>query len=255
MGAYLRATRRKRRVSIERAAEETRIRADFLMRMESDEFDFLAPAYVRGFLRSYARYLRVEPDPLVKEFDRRYGSARTDTDQIVAMERRARKVPRERRRLNSWAVAATFAAGILALISLFGIFSTPSDEPARSDATLADESPTPTEKPSPETTEPEIPKEADTIALEDGITVEIIAARDACWIDVTADGSHVYTSPGSGLPVGETAGPFTAENSMDIVLGNAGAVDLVINGRTVERPGAPGEVLTLKLPQDVEAIF
>ncbi|MGH2730893.1 MAG: helix-turn-helix domain-containing protein, partial [Actinomycetota bacterium] len=56
MGAYLRAARRRRRVSIERAAEDTRIRAGFLMRMESDEFDFLAPAYVRGFLRSYARY-------------------------------------------------------------------------------------------------------------------------------------------------------------------------------------------------------
>lgn len=253
MGAYLRATRRKRRVSIERAAEETRIRADFLMRMESDEFDFLAPAYVRGFLRSYARYLRVEPDPLVMEFDRRYGTARTDTDQIVAMDRRARKVPRERRRLNSWAVAATFAAGVLALISLFGIFSTPRDRPARSESNLAAESPTPKTTPSPEATEP--PEETDTIALEDGITVEIIAARDACWIDVTADGSHVYTSPGSGLPVGETAGPFNAEESMDIVLGNAGAVDIVINGRTVKRLGASGEVLTLKLPQDAEALF
>ena len=44
IGDFLRAARRKRRVSIERAAEETRIRADYLMRMESDEMDFLAPA-------------------------------------------------------------------------------------------------------------------------------------------------------------------------------------------------------------------
>ena len=51
-------------MSIERCAEETRIRADFLMRMESDEFDFLAPAYVRGFLKSYAYFLRVKPEPL-----------------------------------------------------------------------------------------------------------------------------------------------------------------------------------------------
>ena len=65
MGAYLRAARSRRRVSIDRAAEQTRIRADFLMRMESDEFDFLAPAYVRGFLKTYARFLRVEPERLV----------------------------------------------------------------------------------------------------------------------------------------------------------------------------------------------
>ena len=66
MGAYLRAARRRRRISIDRAAEDTKIRADFLMRMESDEFDFLAPAYVRSFLKTYARFLRLDPGPLHK---------------------------------------------------------------------------------------------------------------------------------------------------------------------------------------------
>src|SRR5688572_31869101 len=89
MGDYLRAARRRRRVSIERAAEDTKIQAKFLMQMESDEFDFMAAAYVRGFLRTYARYLRVEPDPLIKEFDRRFGY-RVDTAQIMAAQRRSR---------------------------------------------------------------------------------------------------------------------------------------------------------------------
>src|SRR5687767_14256651 len=75
MGAYLRAARRRRRVSIERAAEDTRIRPDYLMRMESDEFDFLSPTDVRGFLKTYSRFLQVDPDPLLQEFDRRFGGA------------------------------------------------------------------------------------------------------------------------------------------------------------------------------------
>src|SRR5919112_2159746 len=83
IGDFLRAARRKRRVSIERAAEETRIRADYLMRMESDEFDFLAPAYVRGFLKTYARFLRLNAEPLLEDFDRRFGSGRFETQQII----------------------------------------------------------------------------------------------------------------------------------------------------------------------------
>src|ERR671915_477803 len=99
MGAYLRAARRKRRVSIERAADDTRIRADFLMRMESDEFDFLAPAYVRGFLKTYARFLRVDPEPLLQEFDHKYGTGRVNTAQILAHDRSS-SVPKERRPMN-----------------------------------------------------------------------------------------------------------------------------------------------------------
>ena len=115
LGAYLRAARRRRRVSIERAADDTRIRADFLMRMESDEFDFLAPAYVRSFLKTYARFLRLEPELiLVEEFDRRYGGAKFETAQIAALERRAKARSQGQRKLNSWTTAAVLASLVLA---------------------------------------------------------------------------------------------------------------------------------------------
>ena len=132
MGAYLRDARRRRRVSIDRAAEQTRIRPDYLMRMESDEFDFLAPAYVRGFLRTYARFLRVNEEPLVTEFDRKYGRGKTDTSSITALNDRARRVPRQRRPLNSWTVAALLAAFTLVALAVVGVISDQGDQdPAR----------------------------------------------------------------------------------------------------------------------------
>src|SRR5918998_127408 len=124
-GEFLRAARRRRRVSIERAAEETRIRADYLMRMESDEFDFLAPAYVRGFLRSYARFLGVDPAPLLDDFDRRYGTGRTDTGQIAALDRRARSAPRQRRSASRWSIAAWVAALALLGLGVVGLVVSP----------------------------------------------------------------------------------------------------------------------------------
>ena len=252
MGAYLRAARRKRRVGIERAAEETRIRADFLMRMESDEFDFLAPAYVRGFLKTYARFLRVDPDPLLEEFDRRFG-ARVDTAQMIALEKHGRRTRLERPKLSSnWTVAALFAGFLLLVLAVVGLVSEPNDnEGPRNVATQEDETPTPepsdtpTESPSPTPTPTDI---EEIIAAADTIELEIVATTDRCWTTVTADGEEVFTGT---LEIGQSE-TFTAEEKMDVVLGNAGGIELVVNGQNIGSPG--GTVVDFSLPQDVDSL-
>jgi cytoskeleton protein RodZ len=264
MGSYLRAARRRRRVSIERAAEDTKIRADFLMRMESDEFDFLAAAYVRGFLRSYARYLRVDPEPLLAEFDRRFGF-RADTAQILAAQRRS---PSRRSRgyglrsgPSSWQMAGIVAALILIALAIIGL-QTPRERERRTDGgrvagteTEASPSPEPSATPSPSPSPSPTPSPTDdgVIALEDGMEVTIDAVRGDCWVTVTADGAEVYTSTPS-LTTGDSAGPFTAEESMSIVLGNAHAVDIVVNGKKIGPIGDEGEVVTVTLPDDIESL-
>jgi cytoskeleton protein RodZ len=265
MGAYLRDARRRRRVSIDRAAEQTRIRPDYLMRMESDEFDFLAPAYVRGFLRTYSRFLRVNEEPLVAEFDRKYGRGKTDTSSITALNDRARRVPRQRRPLNSWTVAALLAAFTLVALAIVGVISdqrnqdpvrdradeeqqptaepsqTPEDEPADEDP---EASPTPS-------TDPE--EEDTTLALEDGLQVQLVAKRARCWIEVTSDGELV-TPGGITLELGDRSETFTAEENMEIVLGYAEGVNLIVNGRNLGPPGGP-DAIVVSLPEDVQDLF
>jgi cytoskeleton protein RodZ len=255
LGDFLRAARRRRRASIERAAEETRIRADYLMRMESDEFDFLAPAYVRGFLRSYARWLGTDPEPLVAEFDRRHGAGRTDTGQIAALERRARNAPRQRKSPSRWSVAATLAAVVLVVLAVIGVMS-PTGEETPSDDRIAlsqSPSPEPSEKPSaspsPRPTRPQPAR----IAFADGIRVQVIASRAPCWVDVTADGVGVYAQT---LPLGQRAGPFTADTRLDVVLGNGHGVELVVNGQRLRGPfGDSGQVVTFSLPEDIKSLL
>ena len=234
------------------------------MRMESDEFDFLAPAYVRGFLRTYARFLRVNEDPLIAEFDRKYGRGKADTSTITALNDRARSVPRQRRPLNSWTVATLLAAFVLVALAIVGVISAP-EEPSPSGGEVADEEPpaTPVETPDEEPTDeepvtpPSEPRESEddetTIALEDGLQVQLVAKRARCWIEVTSDG-EIVTPGGITLELGDRSETFTADDNMEIVLGYAEGVDLIVNGRNIGAPGGPDAVV-VSLPEDVQDLF
>jgi cytoskeletal protein RodZ len=238
-------------VSIERAAEETRIRADYLMRMESDEFDFLAPAYVRGFIKTYARFLRIKADPLLDEFDRKHGVSRFETQQIVALERHGKQhLPKERRLSRSWSVAAVIAAGALFLLAVVGLVSNPDDETSpRTQIASEDEStPTPTPSPSPTLASPS--PEDSAVAFAEGIELEIIGSTHECWVDVTADGTNVFSGM---IEIGQSE-TFTAEKEMDVVLGYAEGVELVINGRDIGSLDIP-DVFNFRLPQDFETLL
>jgi cytoskeletal protein RodZ len=244
-------------VSIERAAEDTRIRADFLMRMESDEFDFLAPAYVRGFLRSYARYLRVDPDPLTVEFDRRYGLERIDTAQLMALQRRMKhRAPRDRIQLSRWALAVIFVAGSLAVLAVVGLLSGPSDDSDDDDRRVAagtspsigstSITPPSTASPSPSATG----EASDDIAFTEGIELEIVAS-EPCWTRVSVDGSATPLFADT-IDAGESQ-VFTADTEMTLVLGFPEGVELIVNGQNLGAPGGANPI-TLTLPDDIESL-
>ncbi len=70
LGDRLEEARKRKGLSIREAAEATKIRGDYLQKFEAGSFDFdLPPLYVRGFLRTYAKYLELDATRLVAEFD------------------------------------------------------------------------------------------------------------------------------------------------------------------------------------------
>lgn len=216
------------------------------MRMESDEFDFLAPAYVRGFIRTYARFLDLDPGPLVAEFDRRY-AVRAEPAQIAALERRRRDMPKQRRRRSKPVLAAMGVAAVLALLAIVGLLSGPEDdEPPRSTAARATATPSKTPSPSPSPR----PSPTPELVLSEGIKFDVTAETARCWIAVESDGERVFTGI---LEIGD-ASSFSAERAMEVRLGAPWGVELTVNGRQLPLPETD-EAITLRFPRDAAALF
>jgi len=69
IGERLEEARKRKGISIREAAEATKIRGDYLHKYESNQFDIKLPEiYVRGFLRTYANYLKLPSEKIVNDY-------------------------------------------------------------------------------------------------------------------------------------------------------------------------------------------
>ena len=69
IGERLEEARKRKGISIREASEATKIRSDYLHKLESNSFDLNLPEiYVRGFLRNYANYLKLNADKILTDY-------------------------------------------------------------------------------------------------------------------------------------------------------------------------------------------
>jgi hypothetical protein len=69
LGQKLKAAREAKGVSEQDAGMATKTLTKMIVAMESDDFSVMAaPTYAKGFIRLYAAYLGLNPDPLVEEY-------------------------------------------------------------------------------------------------------------------------------------------------------------------------------------------
>ena len=70
IGERLEEARKRKGISVREAAELTKIRGDYLQKFESNTFDIgLPPLYVRGFIRTYAKFLELDPERIIGDVD------------------------------------------------------------------------------------------------------------------------------------------------------------------------------------------
>lgn len=70
IGEKLEEARKRRGVSIREASEVLKIRSEYLGNFENNSFDLNVPeVYIRGFLRSYAEFLKLDGEKIITDFN------------------------------------------------------------------------------------------------------------------------------------------------------------------------------------------
>jgi cytoskeletal protein RodZ len=74
LGNLLREAREAKGLTLHDAQEATRINRSYLEALEAGQYDALpTPVHARGYLRNYARYLKLDPEPLLERFEVKRG--------------------------------------------------------------------------------------------------------------------------------------------------------------------------------------
>jgi len=71
IGRTLELARKERGLSLEQVEDATKIRAGYLRDLEQENFDVLPAVYVQGSLKTYANFLQLDAEAMVRELKRR----------------------------------------------------------------------------------------------------------------------------------------------------------------------------------------
>jgi transcriptional regulator with XRE-family HTH domain len=281
LGKYLKTQRESKKISLREMAKNTRVREYLLRAIEEDQYHLLPPVtYVKGFLLAYARYLRLDPNEVLLRYEKVLKGEpitppppkpQKPKEKISSPEppKPKEKIPPPEppkpkqeipppqpskpkqkvlwNRKQTWVVGGVIVAS---LIGFYLFFPYPSQPPMESvPAKPALEKPIP-EKPVAEdkpSLAPSLPlpssppaSTATPVSEEKSLSLQLKAVEET-WVSLQVDDQsekEMTFRPGEGISV-------QASNRIRIVIGNAGGLDLILNGKPLGQFGKSGEVLTL----------
>ena len=243
LGSLISQARKSAGLSIDDLSESTNIRGALLREIESNNFvNCGGETYARGHLRNLALKLGVDPQVFLTAFeDEQMQVDRSMKDLLV--ENSVMKKPEEARKV-SWKVLATISVASLFVVGLAQIIisntaSVDIPEP------IASASATPSESADP--TSGATPTEQATISTGTGVELIVTASRARSWLFVSdASGRTLF----SGQISQGTTKTFSTDVTLNVRIGNAGGVDLTVNGNKVDSIGTDGEVVSVSYGVD-----
>jgi cytoskeletal protein RodZ len=224
IGSSLREARERRGLELPAVERATHIRSRYLAALEEERFDVLpAPAYAKGFLRTYADFLGLDAQRFVDEYSARFPPEEEPPAVTLARVRRRRSL------LDSRLVVVAFAV----LLGLIGwrLSSLESRHTAASPPPPPTVSHTRVSQPTAPLAPPTRPK---TAAL-------VLVARGRCWISVRLDseaGRRLYEGT---LETGRSV-RFVARR-LWLRIGAPWNLEATLNGKPVELPGSVGNIV------------
>ncbi|WP_149180264.1 helix-turn-helix domain-containing protein [Streptomyces sp. TRM49041] len=239
IGRALREARIDSGLTVEEVSNSTRVRIPLVHAIEEDDFSRCGgDVYARGHVRTLARAVGLDPAALVEQYDAEHGGRPTPTPAAPLFE--AERIRPERRRPN-W--TAAMVAAIVAVVGFVGFTLLGRDDSGSkhvAEGPAPSRSVSPPAKPvQPEPSPPVASESAIAAVPQDKVTVKLTAIDDKSWISAKArDGKLLF----DGLLLKGDSKTFQDDERLDLILGNAGAIELYVNGKKVEDEFARGQV-------------
>jgi cytoskeletal protein RodZ len=243
VGGYLRALRLGKQASLDEMARATRVGSHQLEALEADRFrDLPAPVFVKGFIRAYCHFLG-EPDD---EALRRYREVLGERP----LPERGAPVLRSH---ASWSASPLFISFVLLLVFGGGLLALNLGLKRGTKPAVSDSAPLVETEPAPATPLSSAPPITPAVAT----TVEtaasqrlVVKAIEPTWIRIQTDDLRAVDELLTPGAVRE----WTAERRFLLTVGNAGGIEIELNGRSMPRLGQRGAVIRqLELPQAAAA--
>jgi cytoskeleton protein RodZ len=241
LGSMISKARIDARLSIEDLSSSTNIRVALLRDIEANNFaNCGGDTYARGHIRNIAQRLGLDPQIFLTVYeDEQMQVDRSMQEMLV--ETNAMKQPDEVRKV-SWKVLVAISTGSLCIAGLVQIIVSNTSSP-NIPAPVASASATPSDSATPVA----VPSEEATITTGTGVEVIITASRAKSWLFVSDAAGRTLFSGQISTGVTKT---FSSESQLNFKIGNAGGVDLVVNGKKIDSVGADGEVVSVSYGVD-----
>jgi cytoskeleton protein RodZ len=247
LGSVIRQARIDAGLSIDDLSERTSIRAGLIKEIESDDFTKCGgETYARGHLRNMAPLIKMDPQLLLELYENEQSMQPRRIQEMLA-ENNVMTNPVEKKTI-SWKTLAGISLSTLALLAAVQIIISNSKTTTVSNPeVVASESATPQPSITAEeqqtpvaTTTPNVVR--DTYSSGTGVSVSVSALRGNSWLFVSdSNGTTLYSGQ---IRNGQKLN-FSATTRINLRAGNAGAVDVSVNGKAGQQIGSEGQVVTL----------
>lgn len=258
IGSVLRQERLRQNLGADEISRRTRIAQRFIEALERDDFEHLpATVFTRGFVQQYCKALDIDSEPLLRALPK------PDIENAPLPlpppgPKRMVWDPRVKSALQTVVMLGVASLAITAAWTRFSngpyfsfdSFRVRTAEPVK--AAPQPHTPAPAVASTPVAPEIAKPVEAAPAEPEIHAAVEVaVAASQTSWVRITADGKVNFAGL---LRVGEKR-RVSASQRVTLLAGNAGGVEVTLNGKKLDPMGPPGQVrsviLTAEGPQPV----
>ena len=241
LGSLIAKARKDAGLSLEDLAAKTNIRMSVLSEIEKNNFEHCGgETYARGHVRNIAAILKADQKEFIRLYEEEQGGE-TRSIKDLLIENSVMRLPAEARKV-SWKVLV-----LISVVSLFVVgigqvvISNINTNDVVGAAPSSSASPTAAESPSAE------PSAESTFSSGTGVEVVINAVRAKSWLFVSdASGRTLF----SGQVSRGAVKVFSSDSQLNLKVGNAGGVDLKVNGKKVEAIGVDGEVVSVSYGVD-----